>query len=153
MTFLFPETAEERKAGVDPKLVFPLKLWLLSWLPSQRKRWNSSTGLPQSDDKEDWVQLGDRKQTGSADQVSKRFIVFSMFANATLIGVFLQNQNVINFVKQSGVKPKPTLTWLTHVFPPLVLVSPRFCVFPLSTGATRFASSSDRFTAGFFFLS
>lgn len=71
--FLSTETEEEKKAGVDPKLVFPLKLWLLSWLPSQRKRWNSNTGLPQSDDKEDWVQLGERKQTGSADQVSNLF--------------------------------------------------------------------------------
>ncbi|XP_078346609.1 sodium-coupled monocarboxylate transporter 1-like [Oculina patagonica] len=71
LTSLLLETAEERKAGVDPKLVFPLKLWLLSWLPSQRKRWNSSTGLPSSDDKEDWVQLGARKQTGSTDQLPR----------------------------------------------------------------------------------
>lgn len=71
--FLSTETEEEKKAGVDPKLVFPLKLWLLSWFPSHRKRWNSNTGLPQSDDKEDWVQLGERKQTGSADQVSSIF--------------------------------------------------------------------------------
>lgn len=75
-TFLSTETEEEKKAGVDPKLVFPLKLWLLSWLPSQRKRWNSSTGLPQSDDKEDWVQLGERKRTGSAD-VRSHFIFIS----------------------------------------------------------------------------
>lgn len=68
---LLLETEEEKKAGVDPKLVFPLKLWLLTWLPSQRKRWNSNTGLPQSDDKEDWVQLGERKQTGSADQLPR----------------------------------------------------------------------------------
>jgi len=71
--FLSIETEEEKKTGVDPKLVFPLRLWLLSWLPSQRKRWNSSTGLPQSDDKEDWVQLGGRKLTGSADQVNGLF--------------------------------------------------------------------------------
>lgn len=71
--FISTETEEEKKAGVDPKLVFPLKLWLLSWLPSQRKRWDSSTGLPQSDDKEDWVQLGERKQTGSVDQVSRHY--------------------------------------------------------------------------------
>ena len=71
--FLSTETEEDKKAGVDPKLVFPLKLWLLSWFPSHRKRWNSNTGLPQSDDKEDWVQLGERKQTGSADQVSSIF--------------------------------------------------------------------------------
>lgn len=63
------ETAEERKVGVDPKLVFPVKLWLLSWLPSQRKRWNSKTGLPMSDDKEDWVQLGERKHPGSTEQI------------------------------------------------------------------------------------
>lgn len=61
VTSLLLETAEERKVGVDPKLLFPVKLWLLSWLPSQRKRWNSKTGLPMSDDKEDWVQLGERK--------------------------------------------------------------------------------------------
>ncbi|KAJ7384421.1 hypothetical protein OS493_021833 [Desmophyllum pertusum] len=71
VTSLLLETAEEKKAGVDPKLIFPLKLWLLSWLPSQRKRWNSSTGLPQSDDKEDWVQLGERKQPGSTDQLPR----------------------------------------------------------------------------------
>ena len=64
------ETAEERKVGVDPKLLFPVKLWLLSWLPSQRKRWNSKTGLPMSDDKEDWVQLGERKHDpGCKEQV------------------------------------------------------------------------------------
>lgn len=63
------ETSEERKVGVDPKLVFPVKLWLLSWLPSQRKRWNSKTGLPMSDDKEDWVQLGERKHPGSTEQI------------------------------------------------------------------------------------
>ena len=71
--FLSKETEEEKKEGVDPKLVFPLKLWLLSWLPSQRKRWDSNTGLPQSDDKEDWVQLGERKRTGSANQVSSHY--------------------------------------------------------------------------------
>lgn len=133
MTFLFPETAEERKAGVDPKLVFPLKLWLLSWLPSQRKRWNSSTGLPQSDDKEDWVQLGDRKQTGSADQVSKRFIVFSMFANATLIGVF-----VCNFAKSKRDKLCKTIRSKTKTnldlayarFPALGIGFPAFLRFP-----------------------
>lgn len=81
MTSPSSETAEEKKAGVDPKLVFPLKLWFLSWLPSQRKRWDSSTGLPQSDDKEDWVQLGGRKQPGSADQVSNEinFVPFKWF--------------------------------------------------------------------------
>ena len=64
------ETAEERKVGVDPKLLFPVKLWLLSWLPSQRNRWNSKTGLPMSDDKEDWVQLGERKHDpGCKEQV------------------------------------------------------------------------------------
>ena len=79
--FLSTETEEEKKAGVDPKLVFPLKLWLLSWLPSHRKRWNSNTGVPQSDDKEDWVQLGERKKTGSADQVSSIFgkLVFRQY--------------------------------------------------------------------------
>ena len=64
------ETAEERKVGVDPKLLFPVKLWLQSWLPSQRERWNSKTGLPMSDDKEDWVQLGERKHDpGCKEQV------------------------------------------------------------------------------------
>lgn len=69
VTSLLFETTKEKKTTVDPKLVFPIKLWLLSWLPSQRKRWNSNTGLPQSDDKEDWVQLGERKQPGSTEQL------------------------------------------------------------------------------------
>ena len=68
-TCSFTETSKEKKTKVDPKLVFPLKLWLLSWLPRERKRWNSATGLPQSDDKEDWVQLGERKQPGSPEEV------------------------------------------------------------------------------------
>ena len=67
--YSFTETSKEKKTKVDPKLVFPLKLWLLSWLPRERKRWNSKTGLPQSDDKEDWVQLGERKQPGSPEEV------------------------------------------------------------------------------------
>lgn len=66
----FTETSKEKKTKVDPKLVFPLKLWLLSWLPRERKRWNSKTGLPRSDDKEDWVQLGERKQPGSPEEVT-----------------------------------------------------------------------------------
>lgn len=68
VTSLLFETSKEKKTKVDPKLVFPLKLWLLSWLPRQRERWNSATGLPQSDDKEDWVQLGERNQPGSPEE-------------------------------------------------------------------------------------
>jgi len=71
VTSLLLENAKEKKTSVDPKLVFPIKLWLLSWLPSQRKRWNSNTGLPQSGDKEDWVQLGARKQPGSTEQLPR----------------------------------------------------------------------------------
>lgn len=65
------ENSKEEKTGVDPKLVFPLKLWLLSWSPKHRKRWNSSTGLPQSDDNGDWVQLGERKLPGSTEQLPR----------------------------------------------------------------------------------
>ena len=83
----FTETSKEKKTKVDPKLVFPVKLWLLSWLPRERKRWNSKTGLPQSDDKEDWVQLGERKQPGSPEEVPARFMRnFFQSAFPTILG-------------------------------------------------------------------
>ncbi|XP_074637865.1 sodium-coupled monocarboxylate transporter 2-like [Acropora palmata] len=71
ITSLILENSKEKKTGVDPKLLFPIKLWLLSWLPKHRKRWNSRTGLPQSDDKEDWVRLGERKPRDSTEQLPR----------------------------------------------------------------------------------
>ncbi|XP_044184131.1 sodium-coupled monocarboxylate transporter 2-like [Acropora millepora] len=71
ITSLILENSKEKKTGVDPKLLFPIKLWLLSWLPKHRKGWNSRTGLPQSDDKEDWVRLGERKPRDSIEQLPR----------------------------------------------------------------------------------
>lgn len=71
ITSLILENSKEKKTSVDPKLLFPVKLWLLSWLPKHRKLWNSRTGLPQSDDKQDWVGLGERKPGDSTEQLPR----------------------------------------------------------------------------------
>lgn len=42
---------------VDPKLLFPLKSWVMSFHPDHWKDWDRETGLPVRSDKEDWVQL------------------------------------------------------------------------------------------------
>ena len=36
----FEETKEDKQRVIDPKLLFPLKEWLLSWLPGRSFKWD-----------------------------------------------------------------------------------------------------------------
>ena len=37
---IFEETKEDKERVIDPKLLFPVKEWLLSWLPGHSFKWD-----------------------------------------------------------------------------------------------------------------
>lgn len=38
--FFLKETKEDRERVIDPKLLFPTKEWLMSWLPGHSFKWD-----------------------------------------------------------------------------------------------------------------